>query len=78
LIAIDETIVKANKKKFYVFFAIDIEKNELVLIKSCTTKRRTVRRIANLVEKSLLTQRNDYGKALRLNTNSEYTQHGIF
>ena len=38
LIAIDETIVKANRKKFYVFSAIDVERNELILMRVYTTR----------------------------------------
>ena len=38
LIAIDETVVKANKKKFYVFAAIDVERNELILMRVYTTR----------------------------------------
>ncbi len=38
LIAIDETIVKANRKKFYVFSAIDVERNELILMRFYTTR----------------------------------------
>ena len=38
LIAIDETVVKANKKKYYVFSAVDIERNELILIRVYTTR----------------------------------------
>jgi len=38
LIAIDETVVKANKKKYYVFSAVDVERNELVLMKVYTTR----------------------------------------
>ena len=37
LVAIDETVVKANKKKYYVFSAIDIERNELILMRVYTT-----------------------------------------
>ena len=33
LIAIDETVVKANKKSYFVYSAVDIERNELILIK---------------------------------------------
>ena len=29
LIAIDETVVKANKKRYYVFSAIDVERDEV-------------------------------------------------
>ena len=38
LIAIDETVVKANKKKYYVYAAIDVERNELILMRVYTTK----------------------------------------
>ena len=38
LIAIDETVVKANKKRYYVFSAIDVERNELVLMRVYTTR----------------------------------------
>ena len=33
LIALDETVVKANKKRYYVFSAVDVERNELILMK---------------------------------------------
>ena len=33
LIAIDETVVKANGKKYYVYAAIDVERNELILMR---------------------------------------------
>jgi len=33
IIAIDETIVKANGEKYYIYAAIDIEKNELILMR---------------------------------------------
>ena len=38
LIAIDETVVKANKKKYYVFSALDVERNELILMKVYTAR----------------------------------------
>ncbi|ADC66057.1 transposase IS240-A [Ferroglobus placidus DSM 10642] len=38
LVAIDETIVKANKKKFYIFAAVDVERNELILMRVYTTR----------------------------------------
>ena len=38
LIAIDETVVKANKKKYYVFSAIDVERNELILMRVYTSR----------------------------------------
>ena len=38
LIAIDETVVKARKKKYYVYSAVDIERNELILMRVYTTR----------------------------------------
>ena len=38
LIAVDETIVKANKKKYYVYSAVDVEGNELILMRVYTTR----------------------------------------
>lgn len=38
LIAIDETIVKARKKKYYVYSAVNVEKNELILMRVYATK----------------------------------------
>ncbi len=38
LIAIDETVVKANKKRYYVYAAIDVERNELILMRVYTTR----------------------------------------
>ena len=38
LVAIDETVVKANGKRFYVFSAIDIERNELILMRVYTAR----------------------------------------
>ena len=38
LIALDETVVKANKKRYYVFSAIDIERNELILMRVYTVR----------------------------------------
>ena len=38
LIAIDETVVKARKKKYYVYSAVDVERNELVLMRVYTTR----------------------------------------
>ena len=37
-IAVDETVVKANKKKYYVYAAIDVERNELILMRVYTTR----------------------------------------
>ena len=37
-IAVDETVVKANKKKYYVYAAIDVERNELILHESLYNK----------------------------------------
>ena len=33
LITLDETVVKANKKRYFVFSAVDVERNELILMK---------------------------------------------
>ena len=38
LIAIDETVVKARKKKYYVYSAVDVERNELILMRVYTTR----------------------------------------
>ena len=38
LIAIDETVVKANKKRYFVYSAVDIERNELILMKVYPTR----------------------------------------
>ena len=38
LVAIDETVVKANKKHYYVYAAIDVERNELILMRVYTTR----------------------------------------
>ena len=38
LVAIDETVVKANKKKYYVYSAVDVERNELILMRVYTTR----------------------------------------
>ncbi len=38
LIAIDETVVKANKKRYYVYSAVDVERNELILMRVYTTR----------------------------------------
>ena len=38
LIAIDETVVKANKKRYYVYSAVDVERNELILMKVYPTR----------------------------------------
>ena len=37
-IAIDETVVKANGGKYYVYAAIDVERNELILMRVYTTR----------------------------------------
>ncbi len=41
-IALDETVVKANKKRYYVYAAIDVERNELILMRVYTTRNRLV------------------------------------
>ena len=44
LIAIDETVVKANKKRYYVFSAVDVERDELILMKVYPTRNWLVTR----------------------------------
>ena len=44
LIAIDETVVKANKKRYYVYSAVDVERNELILMKVYTARNWLVTR----------------------------------
>ena len=36
LIVIDETVVKANIKRYFVYSAVDVERNELILMKEYT------------------------------------------
>jgi putative transposase len=38
LIALDETVVKANKKRYFVYSAVDVERNELILMRVYTTR----------------------------------------
>ena len=38
LIAIDETVVKANKKCYFVYSAVDVERNEIILMRGYTTR----------------------------------------
>ena len=38
LIALDETVVKANRKRYYVFSAVDVERNELILMRVYPTR----------------------------------------
>ncbi len=44
LIAIDETVVKANRKRYYVYSAVDVERNELILMRVYTTRNWLVTR----------------------------------
>ncbi|CAD7771830.1 hypothetical protein FHEFKHOI_01098 [Candidatus Methanoperedenaceae archaeon GB50] len=37
-IALDETVVKSNKKAYYVYSAVDVEKNELILMRVYTNR----------------------------------------
>jgi len=37
-IALDETVVKANKKRYFVYSAVDVERNELILMRVYTTR----------------------------------------
>ena len=34
----DETVVKANKKRYFVYSAVDVERNELILMKVYPTR----------------------------------------
>ncbi len=38
LVAMDKTIVKANKKHYYVYSAVDVKRNGLILMKVYTTR----------------------------------------
>ena len=38
LIAIDETVVKANRKRYFVYAAVDVERSELILMRVYTTR----------------------------------------
>jgi len=38
LIALDETVVKANRKRYYVFSAMDVERNEQILMRVYTAR----------------------------------------
>ena len=38
LIALDETVVKANKKRYFIYLAVDVERNELILMRVYTTR----------------------------------------
>ena len=40
----DERVVKANKKKYYVYSAVDVERNELILMRIYTTRNYLVTR----------------------------------
>ena len=44
LIDVDETVVKANKKRYYVYSAVDVERNELILMRVYTTRNWLVTR----------------------------------
>ncbi|CAD7768293.1 DDE domain protein [Candidatus Methanoperedenaceae archaeon GB50] len=43
-IALDETVVKSNKKAYYVYSAVDVEKNELILMRVYTNRNYLVSR----------------------------------
>jgi len=38
-LALDDTVVKADKKRYYVYSAIDVERNELILMKILHCKK---------------------------------------
>ncbi|MHC1572749.1 MAG: hypothetical protein ACXQTL_08450 [Methanosarcinales archaeon] len=56
LIALDERVVKANKKKYYVYSAVDVERNELILMRIYTTRNYLVTRSFREVLKILREQ----------------------
>ncbi|CAD7779519.1 MAG: hypothetical protein KBONHNOK_01319 [Candidatus Methanoperedenaceae archaeon GB50] len=43
-IALDERVVKSNKKSYYVYSAVDVEKNELILMRVYTNRNYPVTR----------------------------------
>jgi len=43
-ITLDETVVKSNKKVYYVYSAVDVERNELILIRAYTNRNYLVTR----------------------------------
>ena len=56
LIAIDETVVKANKKRYFVYSAVDVERSELILMKVYPTRnwlvtKSFVKEVLNYCEK---------------------------
>ena len=53
LITIDETVVKARRKKYYIYAAIDVEENELILMRVYTTRN-------NLTTKSFVKEVLEY------------------
>ena len=50
LIALDETVVKARRKKYYVYSAVDVERNELVLMRIYTNYLTTKSFIKEVLE----------------------------
>ena len=38
LVAVDETVVKARRKKYYVYSAIDVERNKIILMRVYPTR----------------------------------------
>ena len=55
LIALDETVVKANKKRYYIYSAVDVERNESILMRVYTmrnylTAKSFVREVLNYCE----------------------------
>ena len=38
LVALDETVVKANKKRHFVYLAVDVDRKELILMRVYTTR----------------------------------------
>ena len=55
LIAIDETVVKARKKKYCVYSAVDVERDELVFMRvyptrNCLTTKSFIKEVLNYRE----------------------------
>ncbi|CAD7770219.1 hypothetical protein FHEFKHOI_01422 [Candidatus Methanoperedenaceae archaeon GB50] len=55
-IALDERVVKSNKKVYYVYSAVDVERNELILMRIYTNRNYPVTRSFRGVLRVLLEQ----------------------
>lgn len=50
LIAIDETVVKANKKRYFVFSAVDVDRNKLITTRNYLTAKSFIKEVLNCCE----------------------------